>query len=71
MTSFKSEADQQRHHRIVHGKLSQPQGPFICKYKVGETQCGLVFEKKFQLTTHKNRSGHVKRRPRGQDSAHQ
>jgi len=56
--SFKSLQDSQRHHRIAHGTTGPKVNEHVCKFKIDGSVCGQVFTTKWNLTKHKNTSGH-------------
>ena len=62
--TFKSVADAERHCRMVHGEASKKNLSHVCRFKVNGVPCGIVFDKKWDLTKHKNKEGHVKRQTR-------
>ena len=61
MYTIKSEADAERHCRIAHSEASKKNMSHVCRFKVSGVICGAVFDKKWNLTKHKNKEGHVKR----------
>lgn len=57
--TFKSSADATRHMRIAHDSNSNPLG-YTCNWLIDGVRCGQVFQKKWDLTKHKNTLGHKK-----------
>ena len=61
MYTIMSDADGDRHCRIAHAEDRKKNVSHVCRFKVLGVMCGAVFEKKWDLTKHKNAEGHVKR----------
>ena len=62
LCSFKSDTDADRHCRLAHGDQSKKNLSHVCRFKIDGKICGAVFEKKWDLTKHKNKEKHVNRR---------
>ena len=69
LCSFKSDADADRHCRIAHGEASKKNISHVCRFKVDGVPCGAVYDKKWDLTKHKNKEGHVKRQARKKNNS--
>ena len=67
---FKSDADCERHMKIIHGKKGQEANPFgkKCNFMIDKkTKCGLVFPTQWYLTKHKRENGHFMERAKKGD----